>query len=54
MEGKERIVLKNGTVFEIENGASVNLIQVPMILKGFLRSSRRTIWKNTVSRMRQA
>ncbi len=30
MEGKERIVLKNGTVFEIENGASVNLIQVPI------------------------
>lgn len=30
MEGKEKIVLKDGTVLEIENGASVNLIQVPI------------------------
>ena len=28
MEGKEKIVLKDGTVVEIENGAGVNLIRV--------------------------
>ena len=30
MEKKKKIVLKDGTVLEIENGASVNLIQVPI------------------------
>lgn len=30
MEGKEKIVLKDGTVLEIENGASENLVQVPI------------------------
>ncbi|EOS41409.1 hypothetical protein C808_00578 [Lachnospiraceae bacterium M18-1] len=36
MEGKEKIVLKDGTMLAIENGASVNLIQVPIqSLDGF-------------------
>nr|WP_304960711.1 hypothetical protein [uncultured Schaedlerella sp.] len=30
MEGKEKIVLKDGTVLEIENGASENLVQIPI------------------------
>lgn len=30
MEGKEKIVLKDGTTLEIENGASENLVQVPL------------------------
>lgn len=30
MEGKEKIVLKDGKVLEIENGASENLVQVPI------------------------
>lgn len=30
MEGKEKIVLKDGTTLEIENGASENLVQIPI------------------------
>lgn len=30
MEGKEKIVLRDGTVLEIENGASENLVHVPI------------------------
>ena len=30
MEEKEKIVLKDGTVYDIENGASENLVQIPI------------------------
>lgn len=30
MEEKEKIILKDGTVFDIENGASENIVQIPI------------------------
>lgn len=30
MENKEKIILKDGTIYDIENGATENLVQIPI------------------------